>query len=405
MLDLETWGRWRLLTRGDLDKGIDKAVLPKATLRTLERHVGSLGFEHGNEGKIPRANTFRPYRLTVDGHVAAVIAFRASEAFNLCEVDALWTTELACLAPREATRAALLLAFCDAVKNGGSMSVQFSPECSPTGVPDEVRELAAQFDVELPHASRGALGPKEASELFLCVCGLSAEAREKVRDFSRRGFFSGARVAYLVAHGIWSSDEVADILLSSRYPELLLGGKTTATSRHLAAHASTLARSLILGNLLARALRYVTPQAGDSVLESKLFAHIPRLSMPERLASRHGPLPREVSLAGWDPHGTKPLVLREGSRVCVLPRARSPEAIRAFLRQDLEEARAVAEQTRDTVLVTYPADYLELAETERAEVEAAAKRRGAVVLSCPESVAALETETQRRLRSGRTVRP
>src|SRR4030095_8328258 len=75
------------------------------TVERLQDHVQKHGFEHGREGKVPRANTDQSYRLTVEGIVLAILVLKHSEAFNLCEIDIFITTESQGLTLLESTRA------------------------------------------------------------------------------------------------------------------------------------------------------------------------------------------------------------------------------------------------------------------------------------------------------------
>lgn len=434
---IESRGQWCLFTRRDFDQTLkdwkpsdsisfgslddagdnidwrkpeghihaDERAVAEAIGR-LDRHVQSLNFEHGREGKIPRANTYRPYRLTLDGTLAAAIALRASEAFNLCEIDVFLTTEVRGLTPLEPTRAALLFAFSDAAKNAGSMAVQFTDACAPKGVPTHVRALAGRVGVNLQHADRGTLSPVEVRELFLRICGLSKQAQERVLDFAQRHFFSIERICYLVAQGLWPAYEADSVLLTSPFPDLVLGAGVNASSRHLAAQAMAYARVAILSGLVDRALRYVQPVSNeDKLIERSRYLLIGRRLDPDRLTVTHGPLLERISLLRWMPLGDAPLLLPTEANVVAFLRPRPREEIRVFLPHDLEQAGAATmEGDNSIVLLVYTDDYRQLTDEERVKANRTAKQCGVTIVACPESVAGLEAEAWRRLRVGRTVR-
>ncbi len=371
----------------------------------LRRHLRSLEFEHGEEGKIPRANTFRPYRLTLDGTLAAVIVLRASEAFNVCEIDVFLTTELPGLAPLEPTRAALLFAFADAVKSSGSLAVQFTRACAPRGLPRHVQAVAAQAGVRLRYADKAALSPDEVRELYLRLCGLPKEAQQRARELATRRFFSIERICQLVTTGVWPAGEATCVLLSCPFSDLVLGAGIDARHRLLAAHALVAAKTAILAGIFERALCYVEPQRrGDEVVERCQYYQIPHVFDPHRLAVVYGRTGVPLRLPGWSARGESPFVIPPQTQITGLLRARGRDEIRVFLRQDLEFAHAVARERQQMVLLIYPSDYLELSEGERVEAERLTSRLGVCLLACPESIAGLEAEAWRRQRVGRTIR-
>ncbi len=379
-------------------------------IHSLDKHIRNLNFEHGEEGKIPRANEYRPYRLTIDGKLAAAIVLRASEAFNLCEIDVFLTTEFPGIKRLEPTRAALLFAFSDAVKSGGSMAVQFTKSCAPNGLPRHVQAIAEQVNVELKYVEKGALSPNEVRELFLRLCGLPDKAQEIVREFANRRLFSIERICQLVASGIWPIDDAAFVLLGCPYPELLLGEDVEASSRLLTSHAIAVGRIAILWGLFDRAFRYIDPVRENEkmVIECKQYHRIQLHFESDLVAVTYSmpdiPKLNQITLNGWSPRGSNPLVIPAMTQLVALPRSRSRDEIRIYLKQDLESAHYISERRRQMVLLIYPFDYRRLSESERIEAEDAAKKRNVIILACPESFADLEAETRRRLRIGRTVR-
>lgn len=62
-----------------------------AAVDRLHRRIVTAGdrvqFEHGTDGKIPRAHVKRTYRLTDGGALLAATTVQHSQAFDLCEVD------------------------------------------------------------------------------------------------------------------------------------------------------------------------------------------------------------------------------------------------------------------------------------------------------------------------------
>ena len=430
---METRGSWRLLTRKDFETALedwqpDRLAPPRArddnvpsfgvnateeqtraTLRYLRQRVNDkkLEYEHGTDRKTPRGNVLRPYRFTVGPAIAALMVLRASEAFNVCEIDVFLTTELPGLEPGATTRAALLFALADAVRNGGSMALQFTRDCRNGGLPVEVAEQAAWLGVPLQYADRGTIAPDESRELYLRLCGLGDEALERARTLSERGFFSPERLAYLVSAGTWSVAEAEMVLLASQHPQLVFGDAPWAESRVVHAQAQAHGRAAVLAGLVDRALRYRDP-AGEGVeelVERGEYEELPVRVMPAHLAYLHGPLPRDQVWPLWSLHPEQGARFERGGRYLVLPRPRAREELRQFLRQDLEAAVEAAGSVEGAQpVLVYPAEARELDEEERREAIVAAARLGVQVLACPESIAALDEQLERRLGAGRRMR-
>jgi len=378
----------------------------RQTLTRLQAHVRALTFEHGTEQKVPRAHVYRPYRLTLDGTLVAAIVLRASEAFNLCEVDVFLTTELSGLERLDVTRAALLFAFSDAAQHAGSMAVQFTQACSPSGVPPHVRELAGRAGVTLKHADAGTLDPDEVRELYLRWTGLSEAAQASVRLLAQRGFFSIERICYLIALDLWPVSEVDMVLQCSPYPDLILGGGLDLADRHLSAHALAHARAAVMSGYLGRALRYLQPAlASRDFVERRHYRAVDRRLIADQLSVIHGPFSEAVELAGWSPLDDDVLPIARGGAVASFLRPRPLEEIRVFLRQDIQSIQAT--RTIDSslaALLVYPGDYRRLSSEERREADQFARQYGVWLAVCPETVAGLNAEVLRRQRLGRAIR-
>jgi hypothetical protein len=444
-MNFECQARWRLLTRRDFGKAFTSwsernvrfggdgeqsaagsvnatSTQTTASVRRISEHISrGIEFEHGTERKTPRGNVYRPYRLTIDETIASVIVLRASEAFRVCEIDVFLTTELPGFAHGETTRAALLFALSDAVRNGGSMALQFTPACAGGAVPPSVTALARTLGIPLGAASHGTIAPEEARPMYLRLTGLGTKARERAQDLSRRGFFSPERIAFLVATGVWPSAEAEMLLLACPYPELLLGTGIRAESRHLHALALAHGRSAVLGGIVARALRYQGSHSNDGVkidtannaTNGKTFAidarpvffEIPNEPAPDVMGYLHGPLSQDRKWEWWSSHPSTITMHRAGQRILVLPRPRGAEETRLFLAQDVAAAERAGSAANARAVLVYPSEFLELGEIERGEAVRAAAARSVDILACPESLAALDVETERRLREGRKLRP
>jgi len=421
----ESQAKWRLLTRRDFANAFTSwsageasaagfvnasASVTNDSINRVKAHITSgLEFEHGTDRKTPRGNVYRPYRLTIAEAICGVIVLRASEAFRVCEIDVFLTAELPGLERGATTRAALLFALSDAVRNGGSMALQFTPSCCGGAVPAPVTDLAQAVDVPLGSTYRGAIAPEEARQLYLRLTGLSDKARERALELSRRGFFSPERIAFFVATGIWSAAEAEMLLLACPYPDLLFGAGIQPESRHLYAIALTHGRSAVLSGIVERAFRYQDGSSderadGVAVNPRPVFLNIPVDPIPSVMGYLHGPLPQDRTWEGWSPNPPEVIRHRTGQRILVIPRPRGREETRLFLTQDLDAARDAGAAARAKAALVYSAEFLELNKSERIEVTRYAGTRSVDILVCPENLTALEAETERRLREGRKLR-
>jgi len=388
------------------------ASVTNDSIKRVKAHITSgLEFEHGTDRKTPRGNVYRPYRLTIDEVIGGVIVLRASEAFRVCEIDVFLTAELPGLERGATTRAALLFVLSDAVRNGGSMALQFTASCCGGAVPAPIMDVAQAVGVPLGSAARGAISPEEARQLYLRLTVPGANARKRALEWSGRGFFSPERIAFVVATGIWSATEAEMLLLACPYPDLLFGAGVQPESRHLHALALTHGRSAVLSGIVERAFRYQDRSSdeqrtdGITVDPRPVFLNIPLEPIPSVMGYLHGPLPQDRTWEGWS--ANPPVVIRHrtGQRVLVIPRPRSREETRLFLTQDLDAARDAGTAARARAALIYPAEFLELSKSERIEATRNAATRGVDILVCPENLTALEAETERRLREGRKLRP
>jgi len=438
MNDTTTMGQWRLFTKREFEsafmnwKPSDSTIISNETLirdiadksnisalvyaspdslpdaiQLLQYQTKALEFEHGKEGKIPRANNARPYRLTVHGHIVAVVVLSASEAYDLCEIKLFLTAECRGMKAFESTRAALVFAISDAVTSGGSMAVQFAPDIHGHGVPFNVRQLAERLGIHLTMADNGTITPKESRALYLRCVGLPKNAQERIETGSDAGHFSTERVCYLIASGLWSAREVAFLLRNAPYPEALLGQPVQAHDRLLRATASSFGRAAVLLGRFEQAVQYrpATRLDSEAISETGDLRAIPCTFKTAEMTAAFGPFPEEAALIDWNLAGTEPLIIPAGTSLLVAARPRQREELRTFLRQDIEAMQYATIQTPGAkAVLVYPADIKQLPQHERREIDWYAKRNGLAIAACPMPVPALEAELTRRLRVGRRIR-
>lgn len=211
-------------------------------------------FEHRGKtnlsSKIPRAHIWRSYRLSEADALLGVLCIKASEAFNLIEVDVFLAAEFPELPRLEITRQMLLFVLCDAVRCGTSLAIRFSDKCFGGKLPSHICELAQANGVSLEHAAQGAISPEEAKALFLKIAQFSDSAESRIREIDASGACSAERICYLTATGVWSQGEAEFILANAPYPEFVLGNAVSPREGLLFAQAQFDARSALLAESL-----------------------------------------------------------------------------------------------------------------------------------------------------------
>ncbi len=392
-------GQWRLLTKRDMEESQASAglisLIDEATLKILEEHVAQQNYEHGKEAKLPRANRFRAYRLTVGAEIAAVVVLKASEAYSVCEVDLFLTGDIRGAEQQSSSSATLLFALCDTVKNGGSPGVQFTKRCAPQGLSDEVCLAGRNASVDFSHASAGVIRPEEGQKLLLALCGIRPETRKRVSEYADRRFFSAARIGFLVATGVWQPAEVEFLISCSPYPNLILGDEGAGDSRHLQAYAMSLATSCLLGSSFMRVLS----RTGISE------APLQKLAEPDVLAGAMAyRYPRQTetrAVPHWSADPGAELPVPASHPLALLPRGRSTDEIRLRLDHDLKEAQEI---TDCKAILLYPSDFRRLRHREQKEARDLAASRRIQIGIGPRSLLNLEADVNERLFKGRNVR-
>ena len=400
---------WRLLSPKDLSQlaAASGVLAGSEALPRLRKHMRRAKFEHGKEGKIPRANAWRAYRLALGSDVLAVVVLKVSEAFNLSEIDVFEVAGERDARADGVIEAALAFCLCDGAKNGGSMALQFTSACHAEGVPPSVRRVAAAHGVKLAHAGRGAVSPAEAEGLFLALQRLSPDSLTSINTLVTNRHASRARIAYLIATGTWPTLEAEMVLVSSPYPELILGTPPPAEARHLHAHALAHGVAACLSGTFQRALclrARTDPEYQDSPLGGTL-ADVPAQVVGDLLAVIHGPFPAALDAVGWAGDPRREVTVQRRERLIALARPRGPEEIGVYFAQDLEEAAHAKRAARvERAAILYPADFRELPPDEREHALRAAQARGVEIFVCPNSRSLLEDEVIYRFGAGDRVR-
>ena len=229
-----------------------------------------------------------------------------------------------------------------------------------------------------------------------------------MRELNDRHLLSTERVCQLVASGIWTKEEATFILLASPYPELTLGRDIDLDQRHLISLSLGIARTALLGSALEKSLAYVHPTYDQSIqlTEAYQYRKFTTHPAPDELGIEYiGPIDHPISLNGWSADASESFTLPPGSSLIALPRPRSLEEIRVFLRQDIHQARSMTTPPpHQKVALVYPEDFHRLSEEEKSEAKEACSEAQTEILVAPLSQAGLESEVWKRIKKGRSIR-
>ncbi len=377
-----------------------------ASARILGEHVRrNRAFEHGRFGKLPRGHVPRAYRLASNGYVLSCLLLNHSQPYNLCEIGALIAADLPEFEYGSILRSALLFALTDAVKNGGSLAIQFRPSLADGGVPSAVVELARSEGLELEHAERGAISPATSRELFLRLSRFSPRTTERLRELHESGACSTERIGYLVHHGVWTREAVDAILNFASRPAAVLGDVAPPEARRFFDFALEHGRAALLGEILVRALRFRETPSHKERGVVFAFDDQPRgvavdFDVPND-AWRIRPRREALDLDGWTLDGVSPTVSLGGT---LLARMRPRSAAVCFHRLP-EEIDAFAARPGTGLRAIVVADDIRLLSSEeQGALQQHANSRKVILAVCPWKQSMLDAEVLRRFSQARYVR-
>ena len=338
--------QWKLLTLADHGEicNAEEAWWPALGYLKPIAPVNDQGqpYHHVGGGKLPRANRWRPYRLTMRNALLAVVSICYSREDRCLDVDLCAAAEPEWLAPGEAWRAVALFILADAYKNGGTMAVRFRRRPSTTGkshgesrgvsgagrCPEALVRLAEAHGVQLARARTDDYwNPAEAKALYLALSAISPELRDRLRELAAAGHLSAGRLCYLLSRGVWTAAELEVLIRFSRQPEISAGPDLFPEQRHFYAQALEDARSALLAQALVQRLTALPLQhSATGVLQRNHETRPLRFTFLPDVRGIEVSTPQRVELPHWRvPNGEetatrKPQFLETGKRMLVLVR-------------------------------------------------------------------------------------
>jgi hypothetical protein len=336
--------------------------------------------DYVEKGIRPRGSVLRPVQLACQNVIIGLAALRHDPGFDGLRVPVYLTCETPHVATHEADRAMAALILCDAFQNGGTMEIRFGERGREDPVPPALRRFGRSIGRSLGIEDTCCISPKEARNLFLAVTPMPDELRDRCDDLIDRGVISPERLCYTLMSSIWSAIELDYIAAtSSRIESILRGGDPPDCRRHRVAELETCRAAMMLG-MLQRHF-----DNSDTAAQSDHGVRV----FEDRAASASWSIRGDVGAAAitgtpegyfpWASQDRENVSLNKDGYLITVPRGLpTPSDHQLVLDIQSEHPEAV-------VALLVPAD---MVDTVPKEIP---------LMVCPDRIAALDTDIERRL--------
>lgn len=361
--------------------------------RVLDQIGPAYEASHLAHEKRPRDYVVRPVRIACQNVIVALGAIAQDSSFDGLSVVAWQTCEVPHVATHEANRALAALTLCDAFQNGGTMEIRFDREARVSvhskpvrfqghpehAVPASLRRFGRTVGVVLGAEDPAAITPAEARELFLAITLMPADLRSRVdRAVERRGI-TPERMCFLLLSQVWREIELDFILATTARARSILDGGAPWTDRASRQAETQVCRGAVMTGMLFRRVNGSDAAAANEevrIVEDRskgVTWHIDEEngSVIYSGIDRSSPLPWARAKAKTD-------------QLTVFPRAAATAEVVASI-------RATQSSTLRAILV--PSDVTVPGDT-----------GDVIVLRCPERLADIDKDIERRLLSSRISR-
>lgn len=344
--------------------------------------------------KRPRDFVIRPVRIACQNVIVGLAAFAQDSTFDGLSVLAWQTCEVPHVATHEGNRALTALTLCDAFQNGGTMEIRFDrgarlsyqgrrivydghPE---RAVPASLRRYGRTVGVYLGEEDPAAITPAEARELFLAVTPMPSELRARVDDAVATRGITPERICFSLLSQTWREPELDFILATTGRAASILEGGAPWTDRASRQAESEVCRAAVTVGMLFRRLNS-TDAAGDASSAVRVVE-----DRAKGVTWHVDEVKGAVTFRGLDAAAPVPWTHGVGGseQLTVYPRtALTAEVARAVAADDSPGLKAVL----------IPAD-----------VPSPPDTGGLPILRCPERLADIDKDIERRLLTSRISR-
>ena len=379
----------------------------------LEWHIEGaptrLTYDHAEGGKLPRNHEWRPYRFCIQDVIFGTTVIRHVRELNRLRVDVFLTAEIAQYQPDCGVRWLASFLLCEAFKCGGSMEIEFTEFVEDGMIPSALCDLAAILEVPFESTSieKGLISSSEATSLFGALVGYPEELRERLAELAAQQRLTIERVCYSILRGVWTLEEVESIVLGSEFGQLILSGEIQPEQRHLYSYVQFGARTALLAGFMDKKmkLREHMTEAGVALdLEDDERAIIAEVEGD--IFAKWYSCPDEQLHVPWL-QGGKQFIAEPNENIVVAARARDSIGLLRLLSSDIDLIGKRASQSfgeKYFILVPFDFNLHPMTDELRGQLIKRASALNVGICICPESVASLDAEVQKRFRSSRIMR-
>jgi len=374
----------------------------------FEKHVREyqrkFEYDHAKGGKLPRNHDWRPYRYCIQDVVFGLLVVAHNREGNWLDIDVFLTADVPEYGPFAGALALTSFILSEAYKCGGTMEIHFTKQVEGGQVPQELQDLARQYEITFSQAQSGKILSSEAKALYAALTDFSPSLQQKINELEQVGRMKMARACYVVNHGVWSKEQVEMIVLGSEQPDSVLSGQAQPHQRHLYLHDLLQARAALLGGMLDRILSQ-HQRVSDSGVAYDMEDDVRSLtiSFDGEVYAKQYHSDEEVPLP-WLYPDNQTREVSAGMTFNVLIRARDAADLQLHLAADVKQADDYRQKTQQPTLVLLPNDFMVLPDSFRQKIHQQAQTAQIGLMVCPDSVLTFDAEATQKLARSRILR-
>lgn len=370
----------------------------------VKRFQSTHNYDHAKGGKLPRNHDWRPYRYCIQDVLFGATVVRHWREDNCLQVDVFLTAEIPEYGPLAGTLSLTSFLLSEAYKCGGTMEIRFTKNVEDGQVPQELQDLARQYEIAFSQAGAGKILPGEAKALYAALTDFSPSLQQKINELEQIGRMKMARACYVVNHGVWSKEQVEMIVLGSEQPDSVLSGRVQPHQRHLYFHDLLQARAALLGGMLDRILAQ-RQRVSDSGVAYDMEDDVRPIdiSFDGELYAKQYRSDEAVPIP-WLYPDNQNREIAGGILFNVFVRARDAADLQLHLAGDLKQATDYRQQTQRPTLLLMPNDFMILPDAFREKIYQQAQTAQIGLIICPDPVLTFDADAAQKLARSRILR-
>lgn len=202
----------------------------------------------------PRSHDLKPFQVACQNVIIGLASAWQDVTFDGLRVEHYLTCEAPHLATYEGDRALLAILLCEAFQAGGTMEIRFGAPGYEVALPPSLERYARSHALPLGAEEKGSISPAEARRLFLAVTPMTADLRDRVYDAIDRGLIAPERLCYSLMANHWDATELDYILATSPQAASILTGGAEIEHRFARQVEIETCRAALMVGILVRRL-------------------------------------------------------------------------------------------------------------------------------------------------------